>query len=256
MSQRFEDHVAVVTGAGSGIGRASALAFAREGAAVVVADIDATGGEETVALVEQSGGTACFVSTDVSRADDVRRMVDTAVTRYGRLDVAHNNAGIIGGGGSIVDMSIEAWTRTIEINLTGVWLCLKHEIPAMRDQGRGAIVNTSSRAGLRGVAGIPAYVASKHGVIGLTRAAALEFGPAGIRINAVCPGTVRTAMSGFKGDPTDEMEAVMAMITGNRPIARLAEPEEIASAVLWLCSDEASFTTGAALEVDGGANAM
>jgi NAD(P)-dependent dehydrogenase (short-subunit alcohol dehydrogenase family) len=242
--------VALVTGAASGIGRAAGLAFAREGARVMVADVDERGGNETVALIGQEGGEAAFTRTDVSVAADVAALVAATVETFGRLDCAHNNAGTVGPAGFTADIDEREWARTLALNLTGTFLCLKHEIPVMVAQGGGAIVNTASGAGLVGFPGLPAYVASKHGVVGLTKAAALEYAKAGVRINAVCPGSTRTPMlEGFMGgDP--RIEAAMA---AGAPIGRLARPEEIAEAVVWLCTDAASFVVGHAMAVDGGA---
>jgi NAD(P)-dependent dehydrogenase (short-subunit alcohol dehydrogenase family) len=245
----FEGKVAVVTGAANGIGRAVAGAFASRGASVLLADIDVEGGEAAAARIVDDGGTASFLTTDVSVSSDVRAMVAAAVDRYGRLDYAHNNAGIVGGGASVVDMPEETWDRGIAVMLTGVFLCLKYEIPAMLAQGGGAIVNTSSGAGIIGFPTMANYVAAKHGVIGLTKTAALEYAASGIRINAVCPGTARSKMveDWIGGDP-----ARVAEVAALHPIGRIAEAEEIAAAVLWLCSDAASFMIGAALVVDGG----
>ncbi|GIX49212.1 MAG: short chain dehydrogenase [Candidatus Tectimicrobiota bacterium] len=250
MAGRLQGKVALVTGAGSGIGRATALAFAREGARVVVADAEAAAGEATVARIREEGGEAAFVRVDVTRAEQVAAMVAQAVQRYGRLDCAHNNAGILGQPFQpLTDCSEEAWERLMAVNLKGVWLCLKYEIPQMVRQGGGAIVNTASTAGLVGSAAFPLYAASKHGVIGLTRSAALQFAGAGVRINAVCPGTTRTSMLAqiVQADPRFE-----AATRARHPLGRLAEPEEVAAAVVWLCSDAASFVTGHALAVDGG----
>jgi NAD(P)-dependent dehydrogenase (short-subunit alcohol dehydrogenase family) len=243
--------VALVTGGGSGLGRASAIAFATAGAKVVVADVDEVGGEETAAEVfEQTGGEASFVRADVSRAEDVEAMVATTVERYGRVDCALNNAGTTGTGASTADYPLDDWERTLAINLTGVFLCLKYEIPQMIGQGGGSIVNMASGAGLVGFAGLPAYVASKHGVVGLTRAAALDHIKDGVRINAVCPGSVRTPMlEAFMGGD----ERVERMMAKAAPIGRLGTPDEIAAAVVWLCSDAASFVVGHAFPVDGGA---
>ena len=246
---QFEGKVALVTGAGSGIGRASAMAFAQAGAKVVVADIVVAGGEETVQMIQQAGGEAIFVEADVSQASAVEAMVNKAVATYGRLDYAHNNAGIEGAMSSTVDCTEETWDRTIAINLKGVWLCMKYEIPQMLKQGGGAIVNTASIAGLVGSPGLPAYVASKHGVNGLTKAAALEYAKEGIRVNAVCPGAIRTPMIARVVEENPEMGQI---IESMHPIGRAGEPEEVAQTVVWLCSDAASFVTGLPMAVDGG----
>src|SRR4051794_18738630 len=245
--------VALVTGGGSGIGRASAMAFAARGDSVVVADIDAAAAGETVTLIEKDGGSALAIEVDVTVATDVAAMVATAVEHYGRLDYAHNNAGITGAYSSLADYDEADWNRVIAVNLTSVFLCMKHEVPAMLANGGGAIVNTSSGAGLVGFAGLPAYVASKHGVVGLTKSAAIEYARSGIRVNAVCPGSTRTPMleTFMGGDPA--MEKMMA---AGAPQHRLASPDEIAAAVVWLCSDAASFVTGVALPVDGGSVAQ
>jgi NAD(P)-dependent dehydrogenase (short-subunit alcohol dehydrogenase family) len=245
-----EARVALVTGGGSGIGRAAAVGFGRRGDRVVVADVADDAGLQTVALIEDDGGEAGFVHTDLTVAADVEAMVDFAADLYGGLDFAFNNAGTTGPGAPTADYSEADWDRVVNINLKSVFLSIKYEIPAMLARGGGAIVNTSSGAGLVGFAGLPAYVATKHAVVGLTKAAALEYVKAGIRINAVCPGSTRTPMlEGFMGgDPRIEK-----MMTNSAPIGRLARPEEIAAAVLWLCSDAASFMVGAAIPVDGGA---
>lgn len=245
--------VAIITGAGSGIGRASALAFAREGAKVVVADMVIEGGEETVSLIKQSGGEALFVKTDVSKATEVEALVQRAVAAYGRLDCAYNNAGIEGAGATTAEYPEEMWDRVLAINLTGVWLCLKYEIAQMLKQGGGAIVNTASTAGLVGYPRGSAYVASKHGVVGLTKTAALEYAKAGIRVNAVCPGAIDTPMMGRITDHRPQRAARMAAA---EPVGRMGNPTEIAEAVVWLCSDAASFVTGHAMAVDGGMTAQ
>ncbi len=245
--------IALVTGSGSGIGRASALAFAREGAQVVVSDVSVAGGEETVRLIQQGAGEAVFVKADVSRPAEVEALIAKTVETYGRLDCAHNNAGIAGRTARVADDTEENWDQILAINLKGVWLCMKYEIPAMLQHGGGAIVNTASGAGLIGVKRMPAYVASKHGVVGLTKTAALEYAKSGIRVNAVCPGVIKTPMvervTGGRPDILDKMIAA-------EPIGRSGQPEEIAEAVVWLCSDAASFVTGHAMAVDGGAVAQ
>jgi NAD(P)-dependent dehydrogenase (short-subunit alcohol dehydrogenase family) len=245
----LEGRAAVVTGGGSGLGQASAVALARAGATVTVADVNDAGGAETVQLIEAAGGDADFVQTDVTQVDEVERMVESAVSRWGRLDCAVNNAGMTGPNGSVADYTLDDWNRTIGLNLTGVFLCLKYEIPAMLQAGGGSIVNMASGAGLVGFAGLPAYVASKHGVVGLTKAAALEYAKQGIRVNAICPGSTRTPMlEGFMGgDATIER-----MMTAGVPLGRLGRPDEIGEAVAWLCSDAASFVIGHAMAVDGG----
>src|SRR3989449_7041381 len=249
MAGFVDGKIALVTGGGSGIGQATALVFAREGAKVVVADVVVEGGEETVRMIKADGGESLFVKADVSKSPDVEAMVRQAVGTYGRLDCAFNNAGIGGKFALTADDTEDNWDRVISINLTGVWLCMKYEIPQMLKQGGGAIVNTASDAGLLGVPQMPAYVASKHGVVGLTKTAALEYAKSGIRVNAVCPGVIKTPMveriTGQRAGRAERMAAV-------EPVGRMGKPEEIAEAVVWLCSDAASFVTGLPMPVDGG----
>ena len=249
MARRLDGKVALVTGSGSGIGRASALAFAREGAKVVGADVVVDGGQETLRLIREVGGEGLFVKTDVSKAAEVEALIKQIIATYGRLDCAHNNAGVEGTFVTTTEYSEADWDRVLAINLKGVWLCMKYEIPQMLQQGGGAIVNTASGAGLVGVVGLSAYVASKHGVIGLTKTAALEYAKAGIRVNAVCPGVIETPMvARLTRSRPDLSEALVAA----EPMGRTGQPEEIAEAVVWLCSDAASFVTGHAMSVDGG----
>lgn len=246
----MDGKVAIVTGASSGIGRATALAFAREGAKVVVDDITAEGGEETVRMIRDGGGEAVFVRTDVSSSTEVEAMVNQAVETFGRLDYAVNNAGIGGALAPTADYPEDSWRRVLDINLTGVWLCMKYEIPQMLRVGGGAIVNMSSILGVVGFPHSAAYVAAKHGIIGLTQTAALEYATQGIRVNAICPGFIRTPMlerAGLLDDPEQYQ-----MLVNLHPVQRLGTPEEVASAAIWLCSDGASFVTGHALLVDGG----
>jgi len=253
MAGLVQGKVALVTGGSSGIGRATALTFAREGAKVVVADVLVDGGEETVRLIKEAGGEAIFVKTDMTNPADIEAMVQKTVATYGRIDCAHNNAGIEGAMGRTADYKETDWDRVMQINLTGVWLCMKYEIPEMLKQGGGAIVNTASDAGLLGVPQMPAYVASKHGVVGLTKTAALEYAKAGIRVNAVCPGVIKTPMvdriTGQRAGRAERMTAA-------EPVGRMGKPEEIAAAVVWLCSDSASFVTGLPMAVDGGVAAQ
>lgn len=249
----FDGKVALVTGAGTGIGRASARLFAASGARVVVADVAEDHGAETVALIEKDGGEARFVGCDVTDAGAVDAMVAATLEAFGRLDAAHNNAGMSGYNTGIVDLPDELWHQTIALNLTGVFHCMRAELRVMRDQGSGAVVNTSSGAGLIGFADLPAYVASKHGVVGLTKSAALQFAREGIRVNCVCPGTTRTPMiEGYIGDDPD----MAKMMDSTCPNGRMARPEEIAEAVVWLASDQASYVNGVALPVDAGAVAQ
>jgi NAD(P)-dependent dehydrogenase (short-subunit alcohol dehydrogenase family) len=253
MAGRIQDKVALITGGGSGIGRATAGIFAREGARVVIADYNAEGGERTVREIKDAGGEAFFLTTDVANPQEVEALVSQLVERYGRLDCAFNNAGIEGEFASTPELSLENWHRVISINLDGVFYCMKYEIQQMLKQGGGSIVNTSSVAGLIGLPGGSAYVAAKHGVAGLTKTAALEFAKANIRVNAVCPGFIRTPMVERVLDRgTFDEERVIA----SEPINRMGKPEEIAEAVLWLCSAAASFVTGVAFPVDGGYTAQ
>ena len=255
MAGLLEGRISLVTGAGSGIGRATSLVMAREGAAVVVSDIDADGGEETLSAIKEAGGEGIFVHADVSRPDDVAALVGQVVSAYGRLDCAYNNAGIEGFmAGRLHEYPEDVWDRLIDINVKGVWLCLKHELPQMLQQGGGAIVNTASGAGLVGSRRMSAYVASKHAVVGLTKAAALEYARDGIRVNAVCPGIIDTPMVRRLINGRDaEYESSIPI---RQPIGRLGTPEEIAESVTWLCSDAASLVTGLAMAVDGGFTAQ
>jgi NAD(P)-dependent dehydrogenase (short-subunit alcohol dehydrogenase family) len=244
----------IVTGAGSGIGRTSAITLAGAGASVVVADIDGSAGEETAATIHDAGGQASFVKVDVTDAGDVQAMVNHAIETFGRLDGAHNNAGVLGSSSVLADLDDDDWRRVIEINLTSVFLCMKHEIRAiLQQQTQGSIVNTASFSGLVAVPFAAAYVASKHGVVGLTKAAAVEYGRKGIRVNAVCPGTVRTQMMQERIAANPKMEKALSDVS---PMRRLAEAVEVANAVVWLCSDGASFVNGHALPIDGGATAQ
>ena len=249
MSGTFDGKVALVTGAGGGIGRATALAFAREGARVVASDVAGAGGEETARLVADAGGEALHVACDVTRPAEVEALVAAAVDAFGRLDCAHNNAGVEGAYARTADCDEENFDRTCAVNLKGVYLCLKAEIAHLLDAGGGAIVNTASVAGVEGAKNLPAYVASKHGVMGLTRTAALEYATRGIRVNAVCPGPIRTRMLEAIMEENPRMEPAMIAAV---PMRRLGAPEEIAEAVVWLCSDRASYVTGQGLVVDGG----
>jgi NAD(P)-dependent dehydrogenase (short-subunit alcohol dehydrogenase family) len=245
----FDDRVAIVTGGSAGIGRAAARAFAREGAAVVIADLDDDRGPRAAAEIAEAGGRARFVPADVSDDAQVADLVARAVAEFGGLDFAFNNAGIEGAQAPTHECTPENWGRVLATNLSGVWSCMRHEIPAMLDRGGGAIVNCSSVAGLVGFPGIAAYTAAKHGVIGLTKTAALEYAEAGIRVNAVCPGVIATEMIDrfTHGDPDTK-----AQLTATEPVGRLGRAEEVADAVVWLCGPHASFVTGHALAVDGG----
>jgi NAD(P)-dependent dehydrogenase (short-subunit alcohol dehydrogenase family) len=249
MTRLFEDKVAMVTGAGDGIGRASALAFARAGAKVVVSDIAEQGGEETVRLIEGAGGEASFVRCDVSRAAEVEGLVERTLDLYGRLDAAHNNAGITTPQTLAADITEDEFDRTIGVNLKGVWLCMRSEIPAMLESGGGAIVNTGSSAAVVGIPKFAAYTASKHGVAGLTRCAALDYAKQGIRINCVCPGATRTRLM---IDAIEENPERGEIINRTIPAGRMGEPEEVAELAVWLCSPRASFVIGVVVSADGG----
>jgi NAD(P)-dependent dehydrogenase (short-subunit alcohol dehydrogenase family) len=247
--RRFAGKVAFVTGAGSGIGRATATAFAAEGADIALADIDSAGNEETAHIVAEHGGRVLAVECDVTSSSDVKTAVERTVQELGRLDVAFNNAGIEQPPTTLVDTTEDDWSRLLDIDLRSAFLCMKYEIPAMLEHGGGSIVNTSSGAGVIGIRGQAAYVAAKHGLIGLTKSAALEYAAQGVRVNAICPGIIETPMMHRFSGGTPEGRA---RVIDQEPVGRMGSPEEIASAVLWLSSDLGAFATGHAMVIDGG----
>ncbi len=247
--QEFKDQVAVVTGASAGIGKAIAMVMAEQGATVILSDIDRKKGEAMTSLIAEKGGKAEFVMCDVADREQVGQLFDHIEKTYGRLDLAVNNAGIEGDSSIFHECTFENWQQVMDINLTGVFQCMKHELRIMDQQEKGSIVNVSSIAGLVGAAGLPAYDASKHGVLGLTQSAALDYSRKGIRINAVCPGPIRTEMIERIIEQNPQVEET---IKAGTPNGRIGEPEEVAEAVIWLCSDKASLVTGQSLPVDGG----
>ncbi|HSM54978.1 MAG TPA: SDR family oxidoreductase [Candidatus Sulfomarinibacteraceae bacterium] len=249
-NKSMEGKVAIVTGGSSGIGLSTALAFAEKGARVVIADIADEAGQEAVEQIEAAGGEAIFVNADVSKAEAVKALVDKTIEAYGRLDYAVNNAGIGGPAKQTAEYSEDEWNQVIGINLTGVWLCMKYEIEAMLQNGGGAIVNVASILGTVGFATAPAYVAAKHGVVGLSKTAAIEYATEGIRVNSVCPGFIYTPMLENAGmaEGTEAHQQIASL----HPMQRMGTPEETANMIVWACSDEASFVTGATLLVDGG----
>lgn len=253
MPASFSGQVVLVTGAAAGIGRATALAFAREGLKVVVSDVDAANGEGTVEQIRAAGGEARFIRCDVTRDAEVRALMEGVVAAYGRLDYAFNNAGIEIEKGKLADGTEAEFDAIMGVNVKGVWLCMKHEIPLMLAQGKGAIVNTASVAALGAAPKMSIYAASKHAVLGLTRSASVEYAKKGLRVNAVCPGVIDTEMyrRAYQADPR-KAEFAAAV----HPVGRVGRVEEVAAAVLYLCSDTAGFTTGIALPVDGGATAI
>jgi len=249
METGIKGKTAIVTGAGSGIGRATALAFAAAGAKVVVAEKDEASGKSTMQMIQAQGGEAMFIMTDVAKAGDVELMLAMAEQRFGTVDFAFNNAGVEGISSPTHECSASNWDQTMAVDLRGTWICMKSEIATMLRHTGGVVVNCSSIAGLVGFEGMPAYVAAKHGVAGLTKTAALEYAQKNIRVNAVCPGVIHTAMVDrvAGNDP-----AALASFAAMAPMGRMGKPEEIASVVLWLCSDQAAYVTGAVIPVDGG----
>ncbi|MDB9755408.1 SDR family oxidoreductase [Winogradskyella sp.] len=247
MKKEFEGKVVQVTGGSFGIGKATAVAFAKRGAKVAI--VDWVEDNEAINAIKSIGGEAVFIKCDVSNTEDVKAMIKKTISTFGRLDYAFNNAGIEGSNGITHECTEENWDKTINVNLKGIWLCMKYQIPEMLKQGKGVIINCASIAGWVGYRGLPAYVASKHGITGLTKSAALEYAKLGIRVNAVCPGAIKTPMIDRITGNKKEVEEQFADM---EPIGRLGQPEEVANCVLWLCSDEASFVTGHAMAVDGG----
>jgi NAD(P)-dependent dehydrogenase (short-subunit alcohol dehydrogenase family) len=249
----FNNKVVLITGAGNGIGRATALAFAQQGASVVVADINQADGEETASKITQAGGIATFILCDVTQDQDVKALVDGTLAIYGKLDIAFNNAGIEIEQSKLADGDEAVYDKIMDVNVKGVWRCMKYQIPAMLLQPSSAIVNTASIAGLGAAPKMSIYCASKHAVIGLTKSAAVEYGKKGLRVNAVCPAVIDTDMykRATQNDPQKQQ-----YVKNLHPVGRIGQPEEVAGAVLYLCSDLACFTTGVALPVDGGSTAI
>lgn len=250
---RYAGKAGLVTGAGSGIGRASAREFARRGAAVAVLDLDESSARETAELIVREGGRAEAVVVDIGDEQSVQRAVARVVALFGGLDFAVNNAGVPSHNRELTDMTVQEWERVLRVNVIGTWLCMKYELPVMKQRGGGAIVNVASNGGLYAIPSAPAYVAGKHGVVGLSKVAAVDYGPDNIRVNALCPALTKTAMfDGVVASAGAQMVEQQAAVT---PLRRLAESDEVAAAAVWLCSPDASYVTGTALSVDGGRRA-
>lgn len=251
---RYKDKIVLITGSGSGIGKAAALAFSKEGGTIIVSDINETNGLETVSEIIKNNGKAVFFKIDVSNFEMVKNLMDFIIEKYGRLDVAINNAGVGGDFGKITDITLESWDKTMSINSSGVFYCIKNQIPIMLKQGKGVILNTSSIAGIRGLPNATAYSASKHAVIGITKTVAMEYAKNNIRVNAICPVFTVTPM--FNPEAMDKIkEGISEKLKANIPMKRFANVMEQVNTMLWLCSDEASFITGQAISVDGGITA-